>query len=173
MNVDDLGGVLLLASAVLLVAVVAVRISARSGFPSLLLYFVLVSVVAFIILNTLLMSVLERTREFGTLLALGMRSQSIGAMVWLELLGLAVGGCLLGLAIGGGLAIWFSHVGISLGGLGTAMAQYGLPSRLYPAVTPLSFAVGPGAILLAIVVGGVAPYLRVMGLTPGIAMRGA
>jgi cell volume regulation protein A len=39
MSVDDLGGVLLLASAVLLIAVVAVRISARSGFPSLLLYF--------------------------------------------------------------------------------------------------------------------------------------
>src|SRR3954453_7520020 len=39
MSVDDLGGGLLLASAVLLVAVVAVRISARSGFPTLLLYF--------------------------------------------------------------------------------------------------------------------------------------
>src|SRR3954464_6472366 len=39
MSVDDLGGVLLLGSAVLLLAVVAVRISARSGFPSLLLYF--------------------------------------------------------------------------------------------------------------------------------------
>jgi potassium/hydrogen antiporter len=39
MSVEDLGGVVLLASAVLLVAVVAVRISARSGFPSLLLYF--------------------------------------------------------------------------------------------------------------------------------------
>jgi potassium/hydrogen antiporter len=39
MSVDDLGSVLLLASAVLLVAVIAVRLSARSGFPSLLLYF--------------------------------------------------------------------------------------------------------------------------------------
>src|SRR5206468_11006831 len=39
MSGGDLGAVLLLASAVLLVAVVAVRISARSGFPSLLLYF--------------------------------------------------------------------------------------------------------------------------------------
>jgi cell volume regulation protein A len=39
MSVDDLGGVLLLGSAVLLLAVVAVRISARSGFPTLLLYF--------------------------------------------------------------------------------------------------------------------------------------
>ena len=54
---------------------------------SMLFYASLVVVVAFIILNTLLMSVLERTREFGMLLALGMRSGQIGAMVWIELLG--------------------------------------------------------------------------------------
>jgi cell volume regulation protein A len=41
MTVDELGGILLLASAVLLLAVVAVRVSARSGFPSLLLYLAL------------------------------------------------------------------------------------------------------------------------------------
>ena len=57
---------------------------------SMLFYASLVIVVAFIILNTLLMSVLERTREFGMLLALGMRSGQIGAMVWIELLGLAL-----------------------------------------------------------------------------------
>src|SRR5438309_3802783 len=38
MGVDDLGPALLAACAVLLVAVVAVRVSARSGLPSLLLY---------------------------------------------------------------------------------------------------------------------------------------
>jgi potassium/hydrogen antiporter len=41
LSVDNLGGVLLAASAVLLVAVVAVRISAGSPFPSLLLYLAL------------------------------------------------------------------------------------------------------------------------------------
>jgi potassium/hydrogen antiporter len=40
-SIDDLGAVLLAASAVLLVAVVAVRISARSRFPSLLVYLAL------------------------------------------------------------------------------------------------------------------------------------
>ncbi|HVN11791.1 MAG TPA: potassium/proton antiporter [Kineosporiaceae bacterium] len=41
MTVDDLGVVLLAASAVLLVAVIVVRFTARSGFPSLLLYLAL------------------------------------------------------------------------------------------------------------------------------------
>jgi hypothetical protein len=49
----------------------------------------------------------------------------------------------------------------------------GLPSRLYPALTPLSALVGPAALMAAIGVGGVVPYLRVRRLTPALAMRGA
>ena len=136
-------------------------------------YATLVLVVAFIILNTLLMSVLERTREFGMLMALGMRPGQIGAMVWLELIVLAVLGCAIGIAIGGGITLWLQTVGIDFSGLGPVLAQYGLPPRLYPALTPLTALAGPGAILIAILIGGVVPYLRVAGLTPALAMRGA
>ncbi len=67
---------------------------------SVLLYVSLIVIVVFIILNTLLMSVLERTREFGMLLALGMRPDQIGRMVWLELLFLAGTGSAIGIALG-------------------------------------------------------------------------
>jgi putative ABC transport system permease protein len=140
---------------------------------SMLFYLTLVVVVAFIILNTLLMSVLERTREFGTLLALGMRSAQIGAMVWVELLGLALLGCAIGVAIGGGATLWLQATGVEFASLGKVLAQYGLPPRLYPALTPLSASIGPGAILIAILVGGLVPYLRVARLTPALAMRAA
>jgi putative ABC transport system permease protein len=138
-----------------------------------LLYLTLVAVVAFIILNTLLMSVLERTREFGMLLAVGMQPRLIGRMVWLELLALALAGCTMGLAIGAGVTLWFQHQGISYPGIGELLAQFGLPPRLYPTLTPLSALIGPGAILLAITVGGIVPYLRVTHLTAASAMRGA
>src|SRR6202030_639333 len=103
---------------------------------SMLFYASLVVVVAFIILNTLLMSVLERTREFGMLLALGMRPGQIGAMVWIELLGLALLGCLVGLVVGGGVTLWLEARGIVYPIDPLLLAQFGLPTRLYPALTP-------------------------------------
>jgi putative ABC transport system permease protein len=62
---------------------------------------ILVVVVAFGILNTLLMSVLERKREFGVALALGLRPRAIFVLVYLESMALAA----IGLAIGLGVAI--------------------------------------------------------------------
>ncbi len=138
---------------------------------AMMFYATLVVVVAFIILNTLLMSVLERTREFGMLLALGMRPGQIGAMVWIELLGLALLGCLFGLLLGGGATLWLERVGIVVPIDPRLLAQFALPSRLYPTLTPLSALFGPVALLSAITVGGIAPYLRVTGLTPALAMR--
>lgn len=134
-------------------------------------YATLVVVVAFIILNTLLMSVLERTREFGMLLAVGMQPALIGAMVWLELAALALTGSAIGLALGGGLTLWLQHTGVTMPGLKDVLSQFGMPERLYPALTPLSAFAGPGAILLAIGLGGLVPYLRVARLTAASAMR--
>ena len=140
---------------------------------SMLFYASLVIVVAFIILNTLLMSVLERTREFGMLLALGMRSSQIGAMVWIELLGLALLGSAIGVAFGAAVTLWLQSVGIVMPVDPKVMAQFGMPSRLYPALTAFSAFTGPGALLLTILVGGLVPYFRVARLTPAIAMRAA
>jgi len=127
--------------------------------------------VTFIILNTLLMSVLERTHEFGILLAIGMRPSAIGSMVWLELLSLALLGALIGIAIGGAIALWFAVHGIAIPGLGATLRQYGLPTRLFPTMSALSVLLGPTVITLAICVGGIVPYLHVRRLTAASAMR--
>jgi ABC-type lipoprotein release transport system permease subunit len=140
---------------------------------SSLFYVTLVTVVTFIILNTLLMSVLERTREFGMLLAIGMRPSLIGGMVWLELITLALTGGVIGIAIGAGLSLWFERTGISFAGFSAVLAQYGLPSQLYPALSPFSALVGPTVIVLAICIGGIVPYLHVRRLQAASAMRAA
>ncbi|HLI66366.1 MAG TPA: FtsX-like permease family protein [Caulobacteraceae bacterium] len=139
---------------------------------SMLFYVSLVLVVAFIILNTLLMSVLERTREFGTLLALGMRPGQIGAMVWIELIALALIGCATGIAIGGAATLWLQATGIVFPIDPKLLAQFGVPSRLYPNLSLMSALAGPGALVAAIAIGGLLPFARVLRLTPALAMRG-
>jgi ABC-type lipoprotein release transport system permease subunit len=140
---------------------------------SMVFYASLVLVVAFIILNTLLMSVLERTREFGMLLALGMRSGQIGAMVWLELLILALAGCAIGVSVGAAVTLWLRHTGIVYPIDPKLLAQFGLPQRLVPTLSWFSALTGPGTLIAVVLVGGLAPYVRVRRLTPAIAMRAA
>ncbi len=142
-------------------------------FTSSLFYITLVVVVTFIILNTLLMSVLERTREFGVLLAIGMRPSLIGGMVWLELVVLALTGAAIGIAIGVGAATWFEIHGIALPGLEKVLEQYGIPSRLYPELSPFTALAGPSVVFLAIAAGGIVPYLHVRKLQAARAMRAA
>ena len=92
-------------------------------------------------------------------------------MVWLELLALALLGCAVGLVLGGGLTLWLQHRGLEIPGTKDIYAQFGLPSRIYPMLTPLGALVGPGAILTCILLGGIIPYLRVARLTPANAVR--
>ena len=142
------------------------------GFSSLL-YASLIAVVVFIILNTILMSVLERTREFGMLLALGMRPAQIGRMVWLEILFLTSIGVAAGIAVGAAVTYWVSKEGIVFSGFETLMRQWNMPSTFYPELNLISALTGPLLIAGAIAIAGLVPYVHVRRLNPVTAMRAA
>ncbi len=136
-----------------------------------LMYGTLVIVVVFIILNTLYMSVLERTREFGVLLAVGMKPGQIGRMVWMEIIFLSLVGTGIGIVLGMALAWYFGRIGITFEGMQEIFSQWGLPPRIYPRMTPFRVLAGPGAIILLIALLGIIPYRRVLGLEPVKAMN--
>jgi ABC-type lipoprotein release transport system permease subunit len=65
-----------------------------------MLYLIVLAVTATVIVNTLIMSVFERTREIGILSAIGMKSWRIMTMFLVESSLLAVGGIVMGLVMG-------------------------------------------------------------------------
>lgn len=148
----------------------AIRLDAST---SMLWYASLVIVVVILLLNTLLMSVLERTREFGVLLALGMRPDAAAGMVWIELLLLLTLGLSGGIVLSSGLVAWYGTHGLALPGASGVFAQWGLPSRMYPQLSAFSLLTGPAAIAAATAAAGVIPYLRIRRLQPVTAMKAA
>jgi ABC-type lipoprotein release transport system permease subunit len=67
-----------------------------------------------IIINTMLMTVMERTQEFGMLGAMGMRNRGIISLIISEGLIIGLVGALIGAVIGSGFAIWLEKTGLNM-----------------------------------------------------------
>ena len=78
---------------------------------------VILVLIVFGIVNTVLMSVLERTREFGLLRALGLSRIHLLLMVFLEATLLSVLAVGIGWVLGGLVHLWFSQYGLDLSGM--------------------------------------------------------
>ena len=92
-------------------------------------------VVAAGIVNTILMSVLERSREFGVMMALGTPSSRIVWLVLLETTVLAGLGYLLGLVLGLSVTGYFSSNGLDFSAYIKAMdTMPGLSGIVYPTI---------------------------------------
>ena len=90
------------------------------------------AVIAVGIMNTVLMSIFERTRELGVMMAIGTSPAQIVQLVLLETFVLGVCGILLGLATGYLLAIHFGQVGIPLRGFEEAFAESFMSPIVHP-----------------------------------------
>lgn len=131
--------------------------------------------VVFGILNTVLMSVLERTREFGLLRALGLSRRQLLLLVFCESLLLSLLAVAIGWLVGGGTHWWFSTHGIDMealvGGGGTAMMGTFMDPVIY---TELSWdrVVQLTLIIFAATLGsGIYPALKAARVTPVEALR--
>jgi ABC-type lipoprotein release transport system permease subunit len=98
-----------------------------------MLYLIVLAITATVIINTLIMSVFERTREIGILAAMGMRGGRIMAMFIAESSLLAVGGIAMGIALGVALAGYMQTYGFFIGNVGTTGIMIG--ERIYAYLT--------------------------------------
>jgi len=135
------------------------------------MYGILVVLVAFSVLNTQLMSVLERTHEFGVVMALGMKPGRLGRLVMLETTLMGLIGFILGAAAGALLTYWFSVNGLSYPGMEEMAAKFNLPSRVYPHVSMLKTVFGPAVVFLFTLLAAAYPAWRLRRLNPVEAMR--
>jgi len=141
------------------------RISAR------LFYGILVLIVLFSIINTFVMTVFERTREFGMLLAIGMHPWRIIAMLQLEAFWLALLGGILGALLAAPVLVWLIFWGIPTAGFADLAPNVLLPTHIKGAFGLEQMAEVPLIFIIGCQLASLAPGLRIMHLRPVEALR--
>jgi len=132
----------------------------------LILYVILIVVVAFSILNTFLMAVFERTKEFGVLMAIGTTPGRLTKILLLESITMTIVGIVFGM-IAGSLVTWYFQVhGISIAGTSEVVRQFGIPERMFPQLSFLSVSIGPILVLFITSLAALYPALKVRRLRP-------
>ena len=137
------------------------------------LLFVLFIVVAVGITNTVLMAVMERTREFGVMMALGTARRQVTKVVFYEACLLGVAGLLAGAVLGLGLVSYYATAGMDFGRYVRAMeAMQGLTSMVYPMARADRTALISLLVFAIAVAAALYPAWRAARLTPVAAIRG-
>lgn len=131
--------------------------------------------VIFGVLNTVLMSVLERTREFGLLRALGLSRRNLLTLVFCESFLMGLLAIVVGWLVGGSIHFWFSQHGVDFtammgeGGnvmMGTFMDPIVYTELSWSRVTQLTT-----IIFVATLASGIYPAIKAARVTPVEALR--
>ncbi len=136
-----------------------------------MMYSILTLVVLFSIVNTFIMTVFERTREFGMMLAIGMKPWRVIGMLQLEALWLALLGGLIGCVLAVPMLAWLSQTGIPISGIEDLMGGFAFPSHLKAEVSLVEMGVIPLVFVVGCQVSALLPALRLRKLNPVEALR--
>ena len=141
---------------------------------AMILLSIVLSVAALGVLNTMLMSVFERVREFGVLRALGLGPGRLMSLVVLESLLLAAVASGMGLVMGAGLDLYLVEYGIDFsvdGGKGLTYAGITLDPVIRGVVRPQGIIITVVSVFIVTLVAAIWPALRASRLEPVEAMR--
>ena len=131
----------------------------------------LILIVCFTILNTFLMSVLERTREFGIMLAIGCTPMRISILICIESLLLTGMGILFGASIGALIVLYFIQYGFHIPGSEEIMQMWNISMAIYPQITLQSITISPAIIFIVAFLSSLYPAIRIWKLEPVTAIR--
>ena len=124
------------------------------------------------IINTMLMAVLERIRELGMLMAVGMNKVRVFFMIVLETILLGFIGAPIGILLGYLMTSWFSVHGINLVMFSEeGMQQFGMSSFIYPVVKSEDYLSLAIAVFITALLASIYPAYKAIKLKPVEAIR--
>jgi putative ABC transport system permease protein len=123
------------------------------------------------IINTMLMAVLERIKELGMLMAIGMNKLKIFFMIMLETIFISVLGAPIGMGLGY-VTIWYLHYsGINLSRWSRALEEFGMDDIIRPVLDPSVYGIVALSVIATALLAAIYPSLKAIRLKPVEALR--
>ncbi len=123
------------------------------------------------IINTMLMAVLERVRELGMLMAVGMNRVRVFFMIVLETLYIALVGAPIGILLGYITTKYLNKVGINLSAWSSALEEFGMKDIVRPSLESGTILTVAMAVLITAVLASIYPAIKAIRLRPVEALR--
>jgi len=135
---------------------------------TVVLFFIFFLVAVIGVMNTMLMAVFERTREFGMLMAVGMTPAKVVGLILTEAAGLAVASLVVGAALGVPLLWYLQEHGLDLGGAtgemvslaGVVVGHLWYGRQDFPAYSQVALGLAATALISALYPAWRAAHLR-------------
>ncbi len=132
---------------------------------------IILAALAFGIINTMLMAVLERTKELGMLTAIGMNKRKVFSMIMLESVFLSITGGITGMLTGWASILVSAKNGINFSQYAEGMEAFGYSAHIYPEITAGFFLLVTVLIIITGVASSVYPAMKALKLDPAEAIR--
>ena len=123
------------------------------------------------IVNTMLMVVLERVRELGMLIAIGMNRRKVFRMIIIESVLLSLTGGLFGILIGWIVVSTLNSSGVNMSMFSEGMQAIGYPSLVYPSVSISNYIDITIMVIATGILAAIYPAIHAIKLKPAEAIR--
>lgn len=138
---------------------------------SLIYLVVIMLALVFGIINTMLMAVLERIKELGMLMAIGMNKLKVFTMIVLEAIMLGLVSAPIGLLLGYLTIQYLGEHGVDLSAYSGGLADYGIDQVIYFEVTPDVYWEMAIGVFVTAVLAAIYPALKAIRLKPVEALQ--
>jgi ABC-type antimicrobial peptide transport system permease subunit len=132
---------------------------------------IILAALAFGIVNTMLMVVLERTKELGMLTAIGMNKKKVFSMIMLESVFMSLIGGVIGMIVSECIILLTSRNGINFSQYAEGFEAMGFSSHIYPQIDPQFFIEVAVLIILTGILSSIYPARKALKLDPADAVR--
>ena len=137
-------------------------------------YFLLIIILiamAFGIINTMMMSVLERTKELGMLMAVGMNRRKVFRMIMLETVFLALVGTFFGILVSAVTIHYTGITGINFAKWAEGYEAWGYSALVYPKLYTSFYFGMTILVIITAIISSVYPARKALKLNPAVAVR--